>query len=293
MFTQGTYVDETGTLRDAGGGDTGFAVEDDGRIISTDGANDTGGAYIDATGQVFYGDNTPMQGVSVTIGGWPGGGQLQTIPLLDKYVGEADTAANFGAPTLRGTLAPESEQWTTEYDAAETDSVRPRSVENGLLVDETGSPMTGTFGYVLDPNGQLFTFSTDEMWVKQEGEWIDLATLGDIQLAIAALKAVVDLGEEVKAVHHSTAVAGGPVAGAGQIKVQNGLITELDDSSGHYQPQADQLLQTLEWLRQQGMPVDQINLKDLNQEKLAQDIYNEWLAQQPPPVVAGYVEEED
>src|SRR5262245_12600651 len=69
MFTQGTYVDDTGTLRDAGGADTGFAVEDDGRIISTDGANDTGGAFIDGTGQVFYGDSTPMQGVTVTIGG--------------------------------------------------------------------------------------------------------------------------------------------------------------------------------------------------------------------------------
>ncbi len=289
MFTAGTYVDASGVLRDADGNDTGFAVEDDGRIISTDGANDTGGAYIDATGQVFYGDSSPMQGVAVTFGDWPAAGQLQTTPLLEQYMGEDETAASFGAPTLRGTLDPESTQWTTPYDPSDTDSVRPRSIENGLLVDETGSPMDGTFGYVLDPNGQLFTFSLDEVWIQQEGEWIDLATLGDSQLAVAAFKAAVDLGEEVKAIHHSTAVAGGPVAGAGQLKVKDGQIIEIDDSSGHYKPQAEHLLQTVEWLRKQGMPVDQINLKDLNQEKLAQQIYDEWLAQQPPTTDGGYI----
>ena len=289
MFTQGTYVDDTGTLRDADGNDTGFAVEDDGRILSTDGANDPAGAFVDATGQVFYGDNTPMQGVTVTIGGWPGGGQLQTIPLLEQYEGEDERAANFDRGQLRGTLDPDSDQWTTEHDPSESHSVRPRDIENGLLVDETGTPMNGTFGYVLDPNGQLFTFSPSEIWVQQEGEWIDVGLLGDPQLAIAIVKAAVDLGEQVKAIHHSTAVAGGPVAGAGQLKVTNGQITEIDDSSGHYKPQAEHLLQTIEWLRAKGVPVDQINLKDLEQGALAEDAFARWQAQQPPAQDGGYI----
>jgi hypothetical protein len=65
----------------------------------------------------------------------------------------------------------------------------------------------------------------------------------------------------------------------------------MDDSSGHYKPQADYLLQTLEWLRSKGMKVDDINLKDLAQQKLGQDIFDEWLAQQPPTQVLGYVED--
>lgn len=291
MFTDGTYVDPTGQLLDASGNDTGFGVEDDGRIISTDGANDPGGAFIDATGQVFYGDSSPMSGVVVTIGGWPGSSGLLATPLLDDYEGEDEGAARFPEGTLRARLDEDSDQWTTPYDPSETNSVRPRDIENGLLVDETGTPMNGTYGYVLSPGGQLWTFSMSELWIEQEGEWIDLGLLGDPQLALAAFKAAVDVGAEVKAVHHSTAVSGGPVAGAGTITVANGQITDMDDSSGHYKPQADYLLQTLEWLRSKGMKVDDINLKDLAQQKLGQDIFDEWLAQQPPTQVLGYVED--
>jgi hypothetical protein len=289
MFTEGTYVDASGVLRDADGMETGFAVEDDGRIFSTDGANDPGGSYIDETGQVFYGDGSPMQGVVVTIANGPAvvGGQLQAIPLLEEYQGEDEAAASFGGTTFRGELAPDSTQWTTEYDAAETDSVRPRAITGGLLVDETGSPMNGAFGYVLDPNGRLWTFSMKELWIRQGDEWVDLAVLEDDALALAAIKVAVDGGTELKGVHHSTAVAGGPVAGAGTLTVTNGQIVEMDDTSGHYKPQAEHLLQTVEWLRQQGMRVDDINLRDIAQQKAAAQILQDWLASQPPPVPVG------
>jgi hypothetical protein len=290
MFAEGTYVDESGMLRDADGKETGFGVEDDGRIISTDGISDAGGAYIDDTGQVFYGDDTPMQGVVVTIGEWPGAtsGQLQTTALLGQYTGEDETAAQFDPETKRGKLPQDSDQWTTSYDAAETDSVRPRSIEGGLLVDETGSPMDGTYGYVLAPNGQLWTFAVNEMWIQQGDEWIDLGLLDDQQLAIAAFKAAVDLGVSVQTVHHSTAVAGGPVAGAGILKVKAGQIVEIDDTSGHYKPQAEYLVQTAEWLQKQGVKIDDIVLKDIAQQKAAEEIRKEWVAKNPP-VSGGYV----
>jgi hypothetical protein len=202
MFAEGTYVDASGVLRDADGNDTGFAVEDDGRLISTDGTSDTGGAYIDATGQVFYGDGSPMQGVVGRIGGWPAaaGGQLQTLRQLEQYVGEEARAASFGEQSLRGALGQDSTQWTTEYDASETDSVRPGSILQGLLVDETDSPMNGTFGYVLDPHGRLWTFSIDETWVRHGEEWIDLATLENHELTLESVKAAVAAGLELKGV---------------------------------------------------------------------------------------------
>jgi hypothetical protein len=84
-------------------------------------------------------------------------------------------------------------------------------------------------------------------------------------------------GLELKGVHHSTPVAGGPVAGAGMLTVKAGQIVDMDDTSGHYKPQAEHLLQTVEWLREKGMRVDDINLKDIAQQKAAAVILQEWL----------------
>jgi hypothetical protein len=123
----------------------------------------------------------------------------------------------------------------------------------------------------------------NEFWIRQGDEWVDLATLEDNQLSIAAIKAAVDMGVEVQGVHHSTAVAGGPVAGAGILRVTAGQIEEIDDTSGHYKPQAEHLMQTLEWLRRQGMEVKDIDLKDIAQQKEADRILQEWRASQPAP----------
>lgn len=58
--------------------------------------------------------------------------------------------------------------------------------------------------------------------------------------------------------HHSSFVAGGPVAGAGQIKIRRGKATFIDNCSGHYHPSDDVMDQVLSVLKQHNVEVEQI-----------------------------------
>ncbi|CAM1361986.1 hypothetical protein [Tenacibaculum xiamenense] len=61
--------------------------------------------------------------------------------------------------------------------------------------------------------------------------------------------------------HHSSFLAGAPVSAAGEIKVVNGVIKEIDLSSGHYEPTLklnEQILKVLE----NEFDIKNINLKN-------------------------------
>lgn len=53
--------------------------------------------------------------------------------------------------------------------------------------------------------------------------------------------------------HHSSLLAGRDVAGAGELKVTDGKLTWLSNKSGHYCPDALQLLQTLHHIQKAGV----------------------------------------
>ena len=296
MFAEGSYIDDAGQVLDSNGEATGFSVDDYGMLYST-GGEDTGGAYIDATGELYYGDGSPA-GVAVSLDKWSGAGSgnLRTTALHEQYLGEDQSAANFGGRTLRGTLDPDSTDWRTIYDRDDTDSVRESSVEGGLLVDDQGTPLNGSYGYVLAPDGSFFTFSPNEMWVQWGDDWFNLATLATSELRVELIRVAVAQGVPIQGVHHSTAVAGGPVAGAGTLKVQNGMITELTDESGHYKPEAEFLIQTVEYLQGQGMSASQISLIDLEQRAIAESSQGEWDKNKAPVQLdpdGGYTEDDD
>jgi len=56
--------------------------------------------------------------------------------------------------------------------------------------------------------------------------------------------------------HHSSLLAGGEVAGAGELVVRNGRIELLTDQSGHYMPGRSRTQQILEQLASQGIEID-------------------------------------
>lgn len=60
--------------------------------------------------------------------------------------------------------------------------------------------------------------------------------------------------------HHSSFLAGGDVAGAGELVVENGELTLITDQSGHYQPTQAMTAQVVQHLRSLGVPIrdDQI-----------------------------------
>jgi hypothetical protein len=55
-----------------------------------------------------------------------------------------------------------------------------------------------------------------------------------------------------KITHHSTPLAGAPVAGAGHLVMSRGNVKEIHDDSGHYKPSADFTLQVVEQLEKLG-----------------------------------------
>jgi hypothetical protein len=55
--------------------------------------------------------------------------------------------------------------------------------------------------------------------------------------------------------HHSSLLAGGMVAGAGELRVGSGRIDWLSNKSGHYRPDVFHLLQTLHSLWMRGVPL--------------------------------------
>ena len=58
--------------------------------------------------------------------------------------------------------------------------------------------------------------------------------------------------QEVGRFHHSSLLAGKPVAAAGELEIENGVLKTLSDKSGHYQPTREFTQQAIDSLRRQG-----------------------------------------
>lgn len=201
---------------------------------------------------------------------------LHQRELNPNYEGEDTAAATFPDGTMRRTRQADDPKWTTEYDRGETDSVTATQVGGGLLRDENGAALDGTFGYVVDPSsGTIFTFDQSEGYVSHAGQWLPLTGLPRDSMA-ALIKEALANGESVSSVHHSTPLAGHGVAGAGQLTVEQGVITAINDESGHYKPEGEYLWQTVAWLHAQGMPVTDISVTQIAKGTEAKLVLEGW-----------------
>ncbi|MFD4434121.1 hypothetical protein [Nocardia sp. NPDC058497] len=61
--------------------------------------------------------------------------------------------------------------------------------------------------------------------------------------------------------HHSSFLAGGPVAAAGELVARNGRIVMVSDHSTHYRPAPRFTNQILDSLRAQGIPADAVSVE--------------------------------
>ena len=59
--------------------------------------------------------------------------------------------------------------------------------------------------------------------------------------------------------HHSTLVAGGPVAGAGELHVEDGRLIRVTDNSGHYTPTRQMTWRVASTLAEQGVSMDGVD----------------------------------
>lgn len=66
---------------------------------------------------------------------------------------------------------------------------------------------------------------------------------------------------EVGRFHHSSFLAGGPVAGAGELAVTIGRLLFLSDRSGHYMPDREHLEQVIARLRKGGVDLGGVDVR--------------------------------
>ncbi len=141
------------------------------------------------------------------------GAGLSTVPLLADYLGEHEGRS----PKYPGRAV----RYWSEAERGPFEVTTRR----GRLEFATGAAVTTELDargrhalYVLDPAGRLF----------------------------------VHPGER-GLVHHSSFVDGGPVAGAGRIRVEDGVVRALDSESGHYRVPPTVATQVLDWLAARGV----------------------------------------
>lgn len=65
-------------------------------------------------------------------------------------------------------------------------------------------------------------------------------------------------GGGFKGIHHSTLSAGAPVAGAGEMRVVQGVLKEIDNGSGHYRPSAEIHKQVMDLLQRNGIDISKV-----------------------------------
>jgi hypothetical protein len=118
--------------------------------------------------------------------------------------------------------------------------------EDGTVRAQGGQPLNGQAAYVVDPEtGKMHAFKTGNKKVARVDERGQ--TITD-EAGYAVM-------QELRT-HHSSALAGEAVAGAGQVTVKDGKVVAIDNLSGHYKPGSTEMLQTVEHLARQGALLD-------------------------------------
>lgn len=159
-----------------------------------------------------------------------GGARYPLYPMLDQYKGEETGGGHYG--TVITYLTPE---------ARDRHVLR---VDDGKLVDANGE--------VLDP--QLGGDGHD----KRSGFAI-FVMAGDGTIYVS-------FDHDQGKFHHSSLVAGAPVAGAGDMTVIDGDLLEISNSSGHYRPPSKSLAHVVARLTEMGVDMSGVKVTRVGEE---------------------------
>lgn len=153
---------------------------------------------------------------------------------------------NYAGEFIKGFLrdAIEYHPYAVEYYRTEKERAAIRLVfKNGLVYDAQGN-LFDTSGGTTWPRGRNRVTTGMADFV--------MDTYGDFY---ALLHTIQDK------IHHSTALAGEPVAAAGEIKVENGHLLGLNDKSKHYMVPDFISNQALESLKRHGVDTKNVTVK--------------------------------
>jgi hypothetical protein len=114
--------------------------------------------------------------------------------------------------------------------------------------------LTAKNGKFFDANGNLFDTSSSQTWDGQSKAIFVVNEKGDV-FASTYQKA----GE----FHHSSLGQGKPVAMAGEMEVENGVLKSISNRSGHYTPEPEYLDQTISHLERSGIDFKSVEIDTL------------------------------
>lgn len=131
---------------------------------------------------------------------------------------------------------------TTKYFTEEERKESELSVSGSGKLKHDGDKLDGKHGFVMDPKtGSTHVF---ESKIEENGP------------------------DRLKVTHHSSPLSGGDVAAAGHITAKRGVVTEIDDASGHYKPSADLTYQAVKHLKETGVKLQRDTVEDHKGRKL-------------------------
>jgi len=183
--------------------------------------------------------------------------QLKTSLSLLKQ----STAAPAGPSTVKG-LAGQFEQRARMQNAhvyqEQVVRIRHKLKTLGCVADESGNvswPISKSFvryDYTLEKQGLSRMDFVGGRLKDRQGNFVDTSAYGTIQAGRGAAMYVMSkeghfhyAAMDLHKRHHSSLLAGIPVAGAGEFKAVQGRITFLSNDSGHYDPNMKHFLQVL------------------------------------------------
>jgi hypothetical protein len=126
--------------------------------------------------------------------------------------------------------------------------------DDGTVSGEVVGPLYGKKDYVVDPETGAFYQATPKKKIVGQ---VEAPFSGKNPVKKEQVMVKGEMTDQLQICHHSSILAGKPVAGAGEVKFDaQGNIVLINNSSGHYKPGAAQMIGTVEILIKAGALLD-------------------------------------
>jgi hypothetical protein len=178
-------------------------------------------------------------------------------PAVRPRVGEPNSAMEarmrfmspatvFGVSSSEAAKFSDLQPMNPRFKGEERGEVFGTSVKYLNMQDRAGFKVTIRDGKVFDADGKPFeTRQASTAFEVNKGRAI---------FVMDAQGSIYISNEQTRGkFHHSSFLAGQPVAAAGDIRIENGVITAISRKSGHYRPTLEQLNQVVQQLADQNV----------------------------------------
>lgn len=163
----------------------------------------------------------------------------------------AFVAISFGAACDKsgeGTQAP------ADPFACSGAALQPKAMHEAMIGEDKGEVFDTNVAYFDETQREAYVVTIEAgSLVDADGQPFD--TAGQLAIYVLSPEGVLyaSAEQEQGKFHHSSFLAGGPVAGAGELIAAEGKVTLLTDHSGHYRPGKQETGQALCWFADQGV----------------------------------------